>query len=58
MSGFVILVSIMLVLTYRKSRRKTGASPICGVIGSGARSREVIFSRIQTADENGLDPYR
>ena len=34
MSGVVILVSIMLVLTYGKSRRKAGASPICGVIGS------------------------
>ena len=34
MSGVVILVSIMLVLTDGKSRRKAGASPICGVIGS------------------------
>jgi len=34
MSGVVILVSIMLVLTYGKSRRKAGASPICGVIGT------------------------
>ena len=33
MSGVVILVSIMLVLTYGKSRRKAGVSPICGVIG-------------------------
>ncbi len=34
MSGVVVLVSIMLVLTYGKSRRKAGASPICGVIGT------------------------
>ena len=34
MSGVVVLVSIMLVLTYGKSRRKAGASPICGMIGS------------------------
>ena len=34
MSGVVVLVSVMLVLTYGKSRRKAGASPICGVIGT------------------------
>lgn len=34
MSGVVILVSIMLVLTYGKSRRKAGASSICGVFGT------------------------
>lgn len=34
MSGVVVLVSIMLVLTYGKSRRKAGKSPICGVIGT------------------------
>lgn len=34
MSGVVVLVSIMLVLTYGKSRKKAGASPICGVIGT------------------------
>ena len=34
MSGVVVLVSIMLVLTYGKSRRKAGISPICGVIGT------------------------
>ena len=33
MSGVVVLVSVMLVLTYGKSRRKAGASTICGVIG-------------------------
>lgn len=33
MSGVVVLVSIMLVLTYGKSRRKAGTSPICGKIG-------------------------
>lgn len=34
MSGVVVLVSIMLVLTYGKSRKKAGKSPICGVIGT------------------------
>ena len=34
MSGVVVLVSIMLVLTYVKSRRKAGTSPICGKIGT------------------------
>lgn len=34
MSGVVVLVSIMLIITYGKSRRKAGASPICGVIGT------------------------
>ena len=34
MSGVVVLVSIMLVLTYNKSRKKAGASPICGVFGT------------------------
>ena len=34
MSGVVVLVSVMLVLTYGKSRRKAGDSPICGVIGT------------------------
>lgn len=31
MSGVVVLVSIMLVLTYGKSRKKVGSSPICGI---------------------------
>lgn len=34
MSGVVVLVSIMLVFTYGKSRKKAGSSPICGVIGT------------------------
>ena len=34
MSGVVVLVSIMLVLTYGRSRRKAGSSPICGVFGT------------------------
>lgn len=34
MSGVVVLVSVMLVFTYGKSRRKAGASPICGVAGT------------------------
>lgn len=34
MSGVVVLVSIMLVLTYGKSRKKVGNSPICGIFGT------------------------
>lgn len=34
MSGVVVLVSIMLVLTYGKSRRRAGKSPICGIVGT------------------------
>lgn len=34
MSGVVVLVSIMLVLTYGKSRKKAASSPICGVVGT------------------------
>lgn len=34
MSGVVVLVSLMLVLTYGKSRRRTGSSPICGTLGT------------------------
>ena len=30
----IIFLSIMLVLTYGKSRKKAGSSPICGVIGT------------------------
>lgn len=34
MSGVVVIVSIMLVLTYGKSRKKVGSSPICGIFGT------------------------
>ena len=35
MSGVVVLVSIMLVLTYGKSRRRRlAAYPICGAVGT------------------------
>ncbi|WP_312372552.1 amino acid permease [Lachnoclostridium sp.] len=34
MSGVVVLVSVMLVITYNKSRRKAGSSPICGKLGT------------------------
>ena len=34
MSGVSILMSIMLIITYGKSRKKAGSSPICGVIGT------------------------
>lgn len=34
MSGVVVLVSLMLILTYGKSRKRAGKSPICGIIGT------------------------
>lgn len=49
MSGVVILVSIMLVLTYGKSRRKVGASPICGVIGTVPFQVLMVVSTILSA---------
>lgn len=49
MSGVVILVSIMLVLTYGKSRRKAGASPICGVIGTVPFQALMVLSTILSA---------
>lgn len=49
MSGVVILVSIMLVLTYGKSRRKAGTSPICGVIGTVPFQVLMVLSTILSA---------
>ncbi len=49
MSGVVVLVSIMLVLTYGKSRRKAGASPICGVIGTVPFQVLMVVSTIVSA---------
>ncbi|WBW95031.1 aromatic amino acid transport family protein [Oceanirhabdus sp. W0125-5] len=34
MSGVVVLVAVMLIFTYNKSRKKAGASPICGMFGT------------------------
>jgi hypothetical protein len=34
MSGVVVLVAVMLIFTYNKSRKKAGDSPICGKIGA------------------------
>ncbi|MFD3156776.1 hypothetical protein ACFIJ5_07950 [Haloimpatiens sp. FM7330] len=34
MSGVVVLVAIMIIFTYNKSRKKAGTSPICGKIGT------------------------
>lgn len=33
MSGVSILMSIALILTYGKSRKRAGSSPICGIVG-------------------------
>ena len=49
MSGVVVLVSIMLVLTYGKSRKKAGASPICGVIGTSPFQILMVVSTIVSA---------
>ncbi len=49
MSGVVVLVSIMLVLTYGKSRRKAGASPICGAIGTVPFQLLMVLSTIVSA---------
>lgn len=34
MSGVVVLVAVMLVITYNRSRAKAKQSPICGVVGT------------------------
>lgn len=34
MSGVVVLVAIMLIITYNRSRRHAGISPICGLFGT------------------------
>ena len=49
MSGVVVLVSIMLVLTYGKSRKKAGSSPICGVIGTVPFQVLMVVSTILSA---------
>lgn len=49
MSGVVVLVSIMLVLTYGKSRRKAGSSPICGIIGAVPFQVLMVVSTIVSA---------
>lgn len=49
MSGVVVLVSIMLVLTYGKSRRKAGTSPICGMIGTVPFQVLMVLSTVVSA---------
>lgn len=49
MSGVVVLVSIMLVLTYGKSRKKAGRSPICGVFGTMPFQVLMVISTIISA---------
>ena len=49
MSGVVVLVSIMLVLTYGKSRRKAGKSPICGIIGTVPFQILMVLSTVVSA---------
>ena len=49
MSGVVVLVSIMLVLTYGKSRKKAGSSPICGVIGTVPFQVLMVISTVLSA---------
>ena len=49
MSGVVVLVSIMLVLTYGKSRKKVGSSPICGIFGTVSFQVLMMVSTIVSA---------
>ena len=49
MSGVVVLVSIMLVLTYGKSRKKAGRSPICCVFGTMPFQVLMVISTIISA---------
>ena len=49
MSGVVVLVSIILVLTYGKSRKKAGSSPICGVIGTVPFQVLMVISTVLSA---------
>jgi hypothetical protein len=42
-------VSIMLVLTYGKSRKKAGSSPICGVIGTVPFQVLMVISTVLSA---------
>ena len=49
MSGVVVLVSIMLVLTYGKSRKNAGSSPICGVIGTVPFQVLMVISTVLSA---------
>lgn len=49
MSGVVVLVSVMLVLTYGKSRKKAGSSPICKVFGTVPFQVLMVISTIISA---------
>jgi len=49
MSGVVVLVGIMLIITYNKSRKNAGASPICGRFGATIFQVLVIISTIVCA---------
>ena len=55
MSGVVVLVSIMLVLTYGKSRKKAGSSPICGVIGTVPFQVLMVISTVLSCNRS-IDP--
>lgn len=49
MSGVVVLVGMMLIFTYGKSRKKVGKSPICGVFGTVPFQALMIISTIISA---------
>lgn len=49
MSGVVVLVSIMLVITYGRSRKKAGQSPICGIVGTVPFQVVMVLSTILSA---------
>ena len=49
MSGVVVLVSIMLVLTYGRSRKRAGKSPICGQVGTLPFQILLVFATLLSA---------
>lgn len=49
MSGVVVLVAIMLIFTYNKSRKKAGVSPICGILGTLPFQIFMVISTILSA---------
>jgi len=49
MSGVVVLVGIMLIITYGKSRKKAGSSPICGFLGTFPFQLLMVISAVISA---------
>lgn len=49
MSGVVVLLSIMLIITYGKSRKRVGKSPICGFVGNRFFQVMIVLATIISA---------